>query len=314
MKITVLDFCTVTREGDVDFSALEALGQVRYADLVDEKEIVEKYSDTEVFLINKAKITEAVLSGCPNLKYVGTFATGYNNVDAEACKRHGVTVCNAPAYSTEAVSQHTFALLLTLAGSVNRYASSVANGDWVKSKAFSYFSYPLTEICGKTLGIVGMGNIGRSVAKLAEAFSMKVLVHSRTLKEGFVNVSLQELLASSDFVTLHCPLTKENERMIDADALKRMKPTAYLINTARGGLIDEQALADALNAGAIAGAGLDVMTAEPMQADNPLLTAKNCVMTPHIAWAPLETRRRLFEIVLNNLKSYLAGSPVNRVV
>lgn len=315
MKITVLDFCTVTKDGDVDLKRLERLGEVAYDNLVTEEEILEKYSESEVFLINKAKMTEKVIAACKKLKYIGTFATGYNNVDTDACKRHGVTLCNAPAYSTNAVAQHTFALLLNCMENTDRYIASVAQGDWVKSKSFSYFAYPMEELYGKTMGIVGYGNIGKAVAQIASAFGMKVLVSTRTQRPcPYPLTDFTDLLQKSDVLSLHCPLTKDNETMINAAALSQMKKSAYLINTARGGLVDEEALARALNEGIIAGAGLDVMTDEPMKADNPLLFAKNCRITPHVAWAPLETRRRLFEIVLDNLKSFYEGTPKNVIV
>lgn len=315
MKITVLDFCTVTKEGDVDFKRLEAFGEVRYADLVSEEEIIKKYADSEVFLINKAKMTERVIAACKELRYIGTFATGYNNVDTDACKRHGVTLCNAPAYSTNAVAQHTFSLLLNCMENTDRYIASVAKGDWVKSKTFSYFAYPMEELCGKTMGIVGYGNIGSAVAVIATAFGMNVLVNTRSKRPcPYPMVDFATLLEKADVLSLHCPLTKDNEKLIDENALARMKKTAYLINTARGGLVDEGALARALNEGIIAGAGLDVMTDEPMKADNPLLFAKNCRITPHVAWAPLETRRRLFDIVLDNLKSFYEGNSKNVIV
>lgn len=315
MKITVLDFCTVTKEGDLDFSRLEQLGEVRYADLTTEEEIIEQFSDTEIFLINKAKMTRKVISSCKRLKMIGTFATGYNNVDVEACREYHVTLCNAPAYSTAAVAQHTFALILNCVGHADDYIRSVAQGDWVRSRSFSYFAYPMEELTGKTLGIVGYGNIGKAVAAIGSAFGMNVIVYTRTKRAcPYPLVTLDTLFKESDVVSLHCPLTAENERMIDAAALHKMKRSAYLVNTARGGLVDEVALANALNEGTIAGAGLDVVTEEPMNANNPLLRAKNCKITPHVAWAPLETRRRLFEIVLGNVSGFLSGTPQNVIV
>lgn len=315
MKITVLDFCTVTKKDEIDFSRLDALGEVRYADLVTEEEIIEKYSDTEIFLINKAKMTKKVISSCPNLKMIGTFATGYNNVDTIACKEYGVTLCNVPAYSTNAVAQHTFALLLNCIEHTDDYIASVDRGEWIKSKGFSYFAFPMQELYGKTMGIIGYGNIGQTVAKIANAFGMNVLIHNRSKKPcDYPLVDFETILKESDILSLHCPLTSENAKMIDETALSKMKKTALFLNTARGGLVDEQALADALNNGVIAGAGLDVMTDEPMKEGNPLLHAKNCKITPHVAWAPLETRERLFEVVLANVVKFMAGTPQNVIV
>lgn len=315
MKITVLDFCTVTKDGDIDFAPLEALGEVRYADLVEPDEIARRYGDTEAFLINKANMTREVIAACPRLRYIGTFATGYNNVDTEACRERGVALCNVPDYSTHAVAQHAASLLLNCAGNTDRYCASVAAGDWVKSKSFSYFAYPMRELYAKTVGIVGYGHIGAAFARICEALGMRVLVHTRTPKPcPYPIVSLETLLRESDFVSLHCPLTAENAKMLNEETLALMKPTAFLINTARGGLVDESALAAALNEGRLAGAALDVVTSEPMLPDNPLQTAKNCRITPHVAWAPLETRRRLFQLVVENLQAFLEGASVNRIV
>lgn len=315
MKITVLDFCTVTKDGDIDFSPLEALGEVRYADLVRSDEIARRYGDSEVFLINKANMTRDVIAACPRLRYIGTFATGYNNVDVAACRERGVTLCNVPDYSTHAVAQHAASLLLNCAGNTDRYCASVAAGDWVRSRSFSYFAYPMSELYAKTIGIVGYGHIGAAFAKICEALGMRVLVHTRTPKPcPYPLVSLETLLRKSDFVSLHCPLTAENAKMLNEETLALMKPSAFLINTARGGLVDEAALAAALNEGRLAGAALDVVTTEPMLPENPLRSAHNCRITPHVAWAPLETRRRLFRIVVENLQAFLGGAPTNRIV
>ena len=261
------------------------------------------------------EVDEALLEACPKIKYVGTFATGYNVVDIEACRRRGITVCNAPDYSTHAVSQHTFALLLALYGRICNYDKSVRDGDWIKSKTFCYFPYPTSELYGKRFGVYGYGNIGKAVAKIAEAFGAEVVISTRTPPKDcpYKQVTLEEMLKTCDVVSLHCPLTEKTAKMIDAEALKLMKKSAVLINTARGGLVDERALADALNDGTIGGAGLDTVAAEPMRADNPLYGAKNCIITPHIAWTALETRTRLVGIVAGNLKAFIDGAPRNVV-
>lgn len=316
MRIELFDKCTLT-VGDIDFSAIEALGDVIYHDIVPPEELAETIGDADAVLVNKAVLTEEIFARCANLnlKYVGIFATGYNNIDLEAAGKHHVTVCNAPGYSTDSVAQHVFALLLQIAGSIGQYDRSVHNGDWVKSLAFSYFPYPITEIRGKTFGIFGFGSIGKSVAKLAEAFGMKVIVCTRTKPENcpYESVSKEELFSRADYLTIHCPLTPQTRELVNKDTLALMKPAAALINTARGGVVNEKDLADALNAGKIAAAGLDVLTVEPMKADNPLLTAKNCVITPHTAWASREARQRLIELVAGNLAAFLSGKPVNVV-
>ncbi|HNX14155.1 MAG TPA: D-2-hydroxyacid dehydrogenase [Oscillospiraceae bacterium] len=314
MKISLFDKCTLT-VGDVDFSAIEALGDVTFHDIVPPKDLAETIGDADIVLVNKAVLTGEIFAQCKNIKYVGLFATGYNNIDLEAARRHGITVCNAPGYSTDSVTQHVFALLLQIAGSIGQYDRSVHNGDWVRSLAFSYFPYPITEIKDKTLGIFGYGSIGKSVAKAADAFGMKVIVCTRTKPENcpYELVSKEELFARSDYLTIHSPLTPQTKELVNKDTLALMKPTAVLINTSRGGVVNEPELADALNSGKIAAAGLDVLTVEPMKADNPLLSAKNCVITPHTAWASKEARQRLIGLVASNMKAFLDGKPVNVV-
>ncbi len=314
MKIALFDKCTLT-VGDIDFSAIEAHGDVTYHDIVPPQDLAKTIGDADIVLVNKAILTEEIFAQCSNLKYVGLFATGYNNIDLEAARKHHITVCNAPGYSTDSVTQHVFALLLQIAGSIGQYDRSVHNGDWVKSLAFSYFPYPITEIKDKTFGIFGYGSIGKSVAKVADAFGMKVIVCTRTKPEGcpYEFVSKEELFARSDYLTIHSPLTPQTKELVNKDTLALMKPTAVLINTARGGVVNEQDLADALNFGKIAAAGLDVLTVEPMKSDNPLLAAKNCVITPHTAWASKEARQRLIGLVAGNIKAFLSGNPVNVV-
>ena len=247
---------------------------------------------------------------------MGLFATGYNNVDTKAAKDHGAVVCNVPGYSTDAVAQHTFSMILEFYNKTTEYTSLVARGGWVNYKLFSYFGIPTYELAGRTLGVIGYGAIGRRVAGIARAFGMNVITHTRSpqkVTDGTPCVSLEELLETCDIVSLHCPLTSDNTKMINKNTLALMKPWAILINTARGGLIDENALAEALRNGTIAGAGIDTLTFEPMREDCPLLKAPNCLITPHVAWAPIETRERLLGLVTANLKAWRDGSPINVV-
>ncbi len=313
MKIAILDKDTLTR-GDIDFGELEAIGDVIYCDIKSEEDIVSSCADCDAILCNKIVISGSVMARLPQLKYIGLFATGYNNVDIEAAKAAGITVTNAPDYSTYAVAQHVFAMIMRFASRIDEYDCSVKRGDWSKSNTFSYFPYPTDELQGKTLGVYGYGNIGSKVAEIGNAMGMRVVVTSRTMHVDCPYPYVgDDIFAVSDYLTLHCPLTQETEKLIDKDKLSAMKPTAVLINTARGGLIDERALASALNKGVIAGAALDTLSCEPPKEDNPLLGAKNCVITPHIAWAPTQTRSRLLGIVADNLRAFMDGQPVNVV-
>lgn len=313
MKIVVLDKCTVTK-GDVDLSPIERLGEVEYYDLLTHEEIKTALKSADAVICNKAKIDRDIIESS-SLKYIGLFATGYNNIDIEAAHERGITVCNVPGYSTDSVAQLTFSLILELAGNASKYAASVAAGDWKRSKQFSYFFAPISELAGKTLGIYGLGTIGLAVAKIALAFNMKVIAYTRTPKEaeGIRLVDKETLFGESDFLSFHCPLNNESALAVNAHTLSLMKPTAFIINTARGGVIDEKALADALENRVIAGAALDVLTDEPMRDDCVLFGAKNCIITPHIAWAAYETRVRLIELVCNNLAAFKAGKPINTV-
>ena len=316
VKIVILDAETVTR-GDVSLDGITALGDAKVCGFTPNDRVADEIGDADAVICNKCLITEEVFSRCPNLRYVGLFATGYNNVDLNAAKKRGAAVCNVPSYSTYAVAQHTFALILEHYCRTSDYIKNVAEGGWINYRLFSYFGIPTYELFGRTLGIVGYGSIGRRVAEIARAFGMNVITYTRTpakVTDGTPAVSLEELLKTSDIVSLHCPLTADNERMINSETLSLMKPNALLINTARGGLIDEQAVADALNEGRIAGAGIDALTFEPMRADCPLYGAKNCMITPHVAWAPNETRIRLLGEVAENLRSWIAGTPRNNVV
>ncbi|MBR2044330.1 MAG: D-2-hydroxyacid dehydrogenase [Clostridia bacterium] len=314
MKIVITDASTVTG-GDLSFDIFEQFGQVVKYDLTTAEELPLRIKDADIVLCNKTPMTAAAMKTAEKLKYIGLFATGYNNVDLEYTRAKGITVCNVPGYSTEAVAQHTFALILELLCRVSDYNQTVKQGDWVKSRTFSYFPIPLYELNGKTLGIVGMGSIGGRVVDIALAFGMKVLVYkrSRLNDERVKQVSLDELLSASDIVSMHCPLNKDSENMMNAQSFNKMKDGAVFINTARGGLVDEYALRDALLSGKLLGAGLDVLRREPMDKDCPLLGVENCIITPHIAWAGLETRKRLMEIVTSNIAAFISGKPVNTV-
>ena len=313
MKIVVLDGYT-ENPGDLSWAELAALGELTVYDRTAQEDAAARIGDAEVVFINKVRLTDEIFAACPNLKLVSILATGYNIVDLAAARRRGITVCNVPGYSTRAVVQMTFALLLEICQQVGLHSGAVHTGRWQTCPDFCFWDRPLIELDGKTMGIVGYGAIGSAVGTVAQALGMKLLVtarHEKPVPEGARFVSLPELLAQSDVVSLHCPQTAENARMIDAGALARMK--AILLNTARGGLLDEQAVADALRSGKLLAAGMDVVSAEPIRADNPLLTAPNCFLTPHIAWAPLETRRRLQAISAENLRAFLAGKPQNVV-
>lgn len=314
MKIVILEAATVSKN-DVSFEEIYRLGEVREYPITPVDKIVEYVGDAEAVLCNKTPFTAEVLEACSNLKYIGLCATGYNNIDVAAATRLGITVCNAPAYSNAAVAQQVFSFILRYTNRTSAYNRFVHNGGWIRSETFSAFEYPITELAGKTLGIIGYGRIGRQVAKIAHAFDMNVIVNTRTAKQdsSVKFVGLKELLAKSDIITLHCPLTDETNGLIDLDALKLCKPSAIIINTSRGAVINEADLAYALENDIIAGAGLDVLCEEPMSADNPLLNAKNCIITPHIAWAPIDTRKRLITIVADNLSAFINGKPINTV-
>ncbi len=315
MKIVILD-AYAANPGDLSWDEFAALGELTVYDRTAQEDAAARIGDAEVVFINKVRLTDEIFAACPNLKLVSILATGYNIVDLAAAKRRGITVCNVPGYSTRAVVQMTFALLLEICQQVGLHSGAVHTGQWQSCPDFCFWDRPLIELDGKTMGIVGYGAIGSAVGTVAQALGMKLLVtarHEKPVPEGARFVSLPELLAQSDVVSLHCPQTAENARMIDAGALAQMKDGAILLNTARGGLLDEQAVADALRSGKLLAAGMDVVSAEPIRADNPLLTAPNCFLTPHIAWAPLETRRRLQAISAENLRAFLAGKPQNVV-
>lgn len=314
MRIVVTDAATVVG-GGINLDFLKEFGEVVIYDLTPPDRLVERLTGADAVLCNKTAISAAVMEACPTVKYVGLFATGYNNIDVAYAAAHGVTVCNVPGYSTEAVAQHTFALLLAITDRVHEYNRTVAEGDWVRSRTFAYFPIPLTELCGKTIGIVGYGAIGRRVGDMARAFGMKVLACGRRpIPDSAVEqVPFEELLERADVVSMHCPLNEDSQGMMDAAAFARMKKGAIFINTSRGGLVEEQALRQALDSGHLMGAGVDVLQVEPMSEDCPLLGAPHCIITPHIAWAGLETRTRLMGVVAENIRQFLSGTPQNRV-
>lgn len=319
MKIVVLDGYALN-PGDLSWQGFEELGEVTVYDrtsYTDKQEIIERIGDAEAILTNKTPITADVLKACPQLTYIGVLATGYNVVDLAAAKEQGITVTNIPSYSTNAVAQATFALLLEVTNQVGHHNRSVHQGDWQTSKDFSYWQTPLMELAGKTIGLIGYGAIAQAVATIAHAFQLKVIYFNHRPKPAQADwakqVSLAELYQEADIISLHVPQFPETEKMIDRTALAQMKSSAILINTARGGLIDEGAVAEALHTGQIAALAADVVSKEPIAADNPLLQEPNCYLTPHIAWAPVETRRRLMGIAVANLSGFKAGTPQNVV-
>jgi glycerate dehydrogenase len=314
VKIVVLDGYTMN-PGDLSWEDLEGLGECTVYERTPPERVVERAAGAEVVLTNKVVLDGAVMARLPDLKYIGVLATGYNVVDTAAARERGIVVTNVPAYSTRSVAQLVMALVLELAHHVGHHARTVREGRWTASKDFAYWDHPLVELDGLVMGIVGFGQTGRAVADLARAFGMRVLVHTRTptAGPGVEFVDLATLLRRSDVVSLHCPLTPETEGLVNAKRLATMKPTAFLINTSRGPVVNERDLAEALGAGRIAGAGLDVLSTEPPKADNPLLAAKNCFITPHFAWATRAARERLMKTVVENVRGFLAGRPQNVV-
>ncbi len=313
MKITVLDRISFT-VGDIDLTSINNLGEVSYFDVLSPEEIKKVCYDSEVIVCNKTLITKELMDCLPNLKFIAITATGYNNVDLAYAKQKGILVANVPNYSTVDVAQHVFAFILNYSNKVSEYDLSVKQGDWIKSKTFCYFDKPLVELAGKTLGIIGYGNIGKTVAKIADAFGMKVIVYNRSKKDiPYPQVDKETVLKESDFLSIHCPLNDDTKHLINKDTLSLMKKSAVLINTSRGGVINEEDLLDALNNGVIAHAMLDVLTFEPMTENHILLNAKNITFTPHIAWAPKETRQRLIDLVANNITCFVKGEPINIV-
>ena len=316
MKIIVLDGYGLN-PGDLNWEGIETLGELTVYDRTLPSELMERAAGAEVLITNKTFITAENMADLPELKYIGVLATGYNVVDIDAAKARGIVVTNIPAYSTASVAQMVFAHILNITQRVGYYADENKQGRWTKNADFCYWDTQLVELQGKKMGIVGFGNIGQATARIAQAFGMEVCVYSSkpqfVLPSGIKKMDLDELFAECDVISLHCPLTPDTKEMVNAERLSKMKSNAILINTGRGPLINEQDLANALNEGRIAAAGLDVLSVEPSVEGNPLLTARNCFITPHIAWATLEARTRLMEIAVQNLKSYLNGQVINNV-
>ncbi|MCM1355611.1 MAG: D-2-hydroxyacid dehydrogenase [Staphylococcus sp.] len=312
-KIVILDGY-VANSGDLSWGALEDLGSLTVYERTSAADIVERAKGACAIFTNKVIITDEIMEALPDLKFIGVLATGYNNVDLEAARRRGITVCNVPAYSTDSVAQLVFAHLLHIVNTIGDYAASVDRGEWGGNKDFSYRLRPFDELSGMTMGIIGMGNIGRRVAAIAQAFGMRVITTSgRKLPAGVSRVSPDELFAQSDVISLNSALTPATKGIINREAISKMKPTAIIINTSRGPLVDEQALADALNEGRVAAAGIDVLCEEPPRSGSPLIGCRNCFVTPHIAWQSSQARRRLIDISVENLKAFMAGSPQNIV-
>ncbi len=316
-KTVILDAET-TNPGDLSWDWLKEYGELEIYPRTPKELILKRCETADTVITNKTPLEKDDLEKMPNLKFVAVLATGYNVVDTAYLKQHNIPVSNIPSYSTQAVAQLVFAHITEFYNAVSLHSNDVKNGGWSRCPDFCYQLSPLTELCGKTIGIIGFGKIGQAVADIAEAYKMNILAVSgheteQSDRKNFSWSTLDELAYKSDIVTLHCPLTEKTEKIINADFLSKMKPTALLINTARGGAVDEQALADALNSGKIAGAGVDVLSTEPPKADNPLLSAKNCNITPHIAWAAYETRERLMQILKNNVQAFFDGNPINVV-
>ena len=319
MKIVVLDGYTLN-PGDLNWDGVKQFGELTVHDRTGfaHENVIKTIGDADVIFTNKTPLPKAVLENVPSVKYIGVLATGYNVVDTAAAKELGIKVTNIPTYGTSAVAQFTFALLLELCHHAGYHSEAVKNGDWTKSADFCFWNYPLIELAGKNMGLIGFGRIGQATAKIAQAFGLNVLAFDSYQNPALLSdtcryVSLDELLANSDIISLHCPLSDSTKEIINKNTISKMKNGVMIINTSRGPLVDEQDLCDSLNSGKVAGAAVDVVSAEPIAATNPLLKAKNCIITPHIAWAPKESRTRLMNIVVENLAAYAAGKPVNIV-
>ena len=316
MNITITDGHTLN-PGDLSWAEWAKMGNLTVHDFTQPNQLLERLQDTDILIVNKTPISAATMAALPRLKYIGVLATGYNNIDVKAAKERQIPVCNVVAYGSKNVAQHVFALILELINQVGRHNASVQAGDWGNQPHFCYTLSPITELAGKTLGIYGFGSIGREIAKIGRAFGMKIIVHRRNTEggkiKGITYVSQENLLKKSDILTLNASMNVENQGFINTQTLKMMKPTALLINTARGGLVVETDLKQALENRIIAGAGLDVLSVEPPTEGSILLGVKNCIITPHIAWASFEARQRLMGLALKNLKSFLKGSAINVV-
>ncbi len=315
MKILIADCATLAQNNDLLLTVFEKYGDVVYNPNISRDELLKTVYEYDMILCNKTIIDKAVIEKAKKLKYIGLFATGYNNIDITSAREHNITVCNAGSYSTSAVAQQVFAYILNHYNVVNKYNDFVQGGGWQSSPTFSVLCFPTDELKSKTIGIIGYGSIGRRVAEIALAFEMRVLVYTRTPKDDnrVKFVSLDELLKTSDIVTPHCPLNDESKEMFNRDTFAKMKDGAFFVNTARGGIVNEQDLADALNSGKLSGAAVDVLTEEPMSKECVLKGIPNLTITPHTAWAPLETRRRLLGIVEDNIIAFLNGNPKNKI-
>ena len=312
MNIVIMDG-SAANPGDLNWKPFEKLGNVTAYDITPSDKIIEHAAGAAAVITNKTPFTEEILDQLPDLKYIGVIATGFNVVDLEACRKRGIAVTNVPEYGTFATAQMTIALLLELADKVGLHNESVKNGDWVRSEQFCYWLSPLTELAGKNIAVVGMGKIGTRVAVIAEALGMNVLPVPHTLKDPAKEYAFEDAVKKADVVTLHCPLTEETRNLINKDVLATMKDGVFIINAARGPLVNEEDMAEALKSGKVAGYAADVVSVEPMKADNPLLTSPNTILTPHTAWAPKETRIRLIDMCAENIKAYLDGAPINKV-
>lgn len=314
MKIVVLDGYTLN-PGDLSWDGLKKLGDLTVYDRTPTELVYDRIKDADIVFTNKTPLTAENISKCTDLKYIGVLATGYNIVDVNAARDRNIPVSNIPVYGTNAVAQMAIALLLEICHHIGSHSESVHNGDWTKNADWCYWNYPLIELAGKTMGIIGYGRIGQSTGKIAAALGMNVIANNGDAKniknESEVFVSLDELLAKSDVISLHCPLFPSTEGIINKNTIAKMKDGVIIINNSRGQLIVEQDLADALNSGKVYAAGLDVVSSEPIKADNPLLKAKNCIITPHISWAPIESRMRLMNYAVENLDTFLKGQPIN---
>ena len=315
MKIAVLDWYTVNISGDIPTTQLEELGEIKIIPLTKPEETAANIGDADIVLCNKVLITPEVMDACPNIKYVGLFATGFNNVDIDYAAKKGIVVCNAGQYSTNSVAQQVFAYILDHFSRIRDYDNAVKDGEWERSPAFSYFPIPTYELAGKTLSIVGFGSIGRKVAEIGAAFGMNIVVSTRTQPRDcpYEVTDLFTAAEKADVLTFHCPLTDKTAGIVNSELISHMKPSAMLVNTSRGPVVNEADLAQALDSGKIAAAYLDVLVKEPMSPDTPVKSAKNCFITPHTAWAPLETRQRLVDIVCDNIRAWQNGSPKNKV-
>lgn len=316
MKIVVLDGYT-ENPGDLSWGGFEAIGETVVYDRTPEDQIVERIGEAEIVILNKTPITRATLEACPGIKYIGVLATGYNVVDTDAARERGIPVCNIPSYGTASVGQFAIALLLEICHHAAHHSDTVHAGKWAACADWCYWDYPLIELDGKTMGIIGFGRIGQQTGRIARALGMRVLAcgsHPSDSGRAIADyVELDALLAASDVIALHCPLFPETEGIINRETIRKMKDGVILLNNSRGPLVVEQDLADALNSGKVYAAGLDVVSTEPIREDNPLLTAKNCIITPHISWAPRESRQRIMDTAAQNIRAYLDGAPINVV-